>query len=46
MKYHLYHVLRVIVVFLLKVIYGIKIVNKNNIPKEGPIILVGNHKHN
>ena len=45
MKYRLYHVLRVIVVFLLKVIYGIKIVNKNNIPKDGPVILVGNHKH-
>ena len=45
MKYRLYKVLRVIVVFLLKMIYGIKIVNKDNIPKTGPVILVGNHKH-
>lgn len=46
MKYRLYHVLRPIVVFLLKMIYRIKVVNKDNIPKEGPVILVGNHKHN
>ncbi len=46
MKYRLYRVLRPITVFLLKVFYGIKVVNKNNIPKEGPVILVGNHKHN
>ncbi len=46
MNNRLYRVLRPIVVFLLKVIYGIKVVNKNNIPKEGPVILVGNHKHN
>ena len=46
MKYRLYKVLRPITVFLLKVLYGIKVVNKNNIPKEGPVILVGNHKHN
>lgn len=46
MKYRLYKILRPIVVFLLKVIYGIKVINKENIPKEGPVILVGNHKHN
>ncbi len=46
MKYRLYRILRPIFVFLLKLIYGIKVVNKNNIPKSGPVILVGNHKHN
>ena len=46
MKYRLYRILRPILVFLLKVFYGLKIVNKDYIPKEGPIILVGNHKHN
>ena len=46
MKYRLYRLLRPIVVFLLKVIYRIKVVNKEYIPKTGPIILVGNHKHN
>ena len=46
MNNKLYHILKPIVVFLLKFIYGIKVVNKNNIPKEGPVVLVGNHKHN
>lgn len=46
MKHRLYRLLRPIAVFLLKVIYRIKIVNKEYIPKDGPIILVGNHKHN
>jgi 1-acyl-sn-glycerol-3-phosphate acyltransferase len=46
MKYRLYYILRPIVVFLLKFIYRIKIVNKDYIPKTGPVILVGNHKHN
>ncbi len=46
MKYSLYYILRPIVVFLLKFIYRIKIVNKDYIPKTGPVILVGNHKHN
>ncbi len=46
MKYRLYHILRPIVVFLLKVIYRIEIVNKDYFPKNGPVILVGNHKHN
>lgn len=43
--YKLYRVLRPIVVFLLKFIYRIKVINKEYIPKEGPFILVGNHKH-
>ena len=42
----LYRVSRPIVVFLLKIIYHIKVVNKDNIPKEGAFIFVGNHKHN
>ena len=46
MNSRLYRVLRPIVVFLLKVIYRIKVINKENIPKEGAFILVGNHKHN
>ncbi len=46
MNYRLYRVLRPIVVFLLKFIYRIKVVNKEYVPKEGPIIFVGNHKHN
>ena len=46
MKYRLYHILRPIAVFLLKLIYRIKIVNKEYIPKSGPILFVGNHKHN
>ena len=46
MKYRLYRVLRPIFVFLLKLIYGLKVINKDNIPKTGPVILVGNHKHN
>ena len=46
MKYRLYCILRPIAVFLLKVIYGIKIINKDNIPKEGAFIFAGNHKHN
>ena len=46
MNSRLYRILRPIAVFLLKAIYRIKIVDKENIPKEGPFILVGNHKHN
>ena len=46
MKYRLYRVLRPIAVFLLKLLYQIKVVNKENIPKTGSFILVGNHQHN
>ena len=45
MKCRLYKVLRPIAVFLLKIIYRIKVINKDNIP-DGPFIFVGNHKHN
>ena len=40
----LYRVLQPIVAFLLKVVYQPKIINKKIIPKEGSIILAGNHK--
>jgi len=46
MNSRLYPILRPIAIFLLKGIYRIKIVNRNYIPKDGPIIFVGNHKHN
>ncbi len=46
MNAKLFRILRPIAVFLLKVFYRIEIINKENIPKEGPMIFVGNHKHN
>ena len=46
MNASLFRILRPIAVFLLKIVYRIEIVNKDNIPKDGPIIFVGNHKHN
>ena len=46
MNSKLFPVLRPIAVFLLKVLYRIEIVNKENIPKDGAILFVGNHKHN
>ena len=46
MNSRLYRILRPIAVFLLKIIYRINVVNKDNIPTSGPIIFVGNHKHN
>lgn len=45
MNCRLYRILGPIAVFLLKRIYRIKVVNKEYIP-DGPIIFVGNHKHN
>ena len=46
MNSRLYCMLRPIVIFLFKRIYRIKVINNSNIPKDGPIIFVGNHKHN
>ena len=43
--YRLYRLLRPIVVFLLKFIYRIKVIDRDNIPNDGPILFVGNHKH-
>ena len=42
----LYKILRPFVIFLLKLIYRIKVINKDVIPKSGSILFVGNHKHN
>ncbi len=46
MKCRLFRILRPIAVFFLRILYRIEIINKDNIPKEGPFIFVGNHKHN
>ena len=46
MKCRLYSLLRPIAVFLLKLIYRIELVNKEYIPNNGPVLFVGNHKHN
>lgn len=42
----LYKVLRPVAKVLLKVLYRPKIIGKENIPKEGRIVLAGNHMHN
>ena len=46
MNCRLYRILRPVAVFFLKLIYRIEIINIDNIPKTGPILFVGNHKHN
>lgn len=40
-----YKILRVILSPIFKLWYNPKIINKKAIPKNGPIIIVGNHKH-
>ena len=45
MKYPVYRFFRPIIIFLMHLLFHIKVVNKDNIPK-APYILVGNHKHN
>ena len=42
----LYKILRPIVKFLVKILYRPTIIGKGNIPKEGRIILAGNHTNN
>lgn len=42
----LYKVVRPIIIFLFKTIYRVEIVNKENIPKSGRVVVAGNHKHN
>ena len=42
-KYYLYYFLRAIYIVLLKILYHPKVIGKENIPKEGPCILAGNH---
>ena len=44
-KFFMYHVYRVVLGFIFKLYYNPKIINKSAIPKDGPIIIVGNHKH-
>lgn len=46
MKYPLYRFLRGLIVFFMKAFYRVEYINKDNIPKEGPFILAGNHKNN
>lgn len=41
----LYKVGRLILGPIFKLYYNPKIIGKENIPKEGPILIVGNHKH-
>ena len=40
-----YKIFRTILGFIYKVYYNPKIIGKENIPKEGPIIIAANHKH-
>lgn len=42
----LYKVTRPLISFLVKVLYRPKIIGKENIPKDGKVILAGNHTHN
>ena len=41
----LYKTLKIIYSSLVKILYRPKVYGKQNIPEEGPIILVGNHRH-
>ncbi|MBE6139679.1 MAG: 1-acyl-sn-glycerol-3-phosphate acyltransferase [Firmicutes bacterium] len=41
----LYRICKVVLGFIFKLYYNPKIVGKENIPKEGPIIVAGNHVH-
>lgn len=46
MRVPLYRFLRPIITFFMRLIFRVKYINKHNIPKKGPYILVGNHKSN
>ena len=46
MKYPLYRFLRPIIKVLMKLVFRLEVVNKNNLPKRGPYILAGNHTSN
>ena len=41
----IYAMVKPIYVVLLKVLFHPKVIGKENIPKEGPLIFAGNHKH-
>ena len=40
-----YRILKPILAPIFKLYYNPKVIGKENIPKEGPILIVGNHKH-
>ena len=40
-----YNIIKPIYTILLKIIFRPQVVGKENIPKEGPLIFAGNHKH-
>ena len=48
MKEKIREILKVILLFIvylyIKVVYRLKVVGRNNIPKDGPIIFCGNHR--
>lgn len=44
-KMYAYRLLRPVLGMIFKLYYSPKIIGKENIPKEGPILIVGNHKH-
>ena len=41
----IYNLIKPIYTILLKIIFRPKVIGKENIPKEGPLIFAGNHKH-
>ena len=41
----LYKTLKIIYSSIIKILYRPKVYGKQNIPPEGPIIFVGNHRH-
>jgi len=45
MKNRLYDVIKVPVIFIIKLLYSPKVVNKEKIPVEGPVILAANHRY-
>ena len=42
----IYRIIRYPVIWILKLIYRVEVINKKNIPATGPIIVACNHKHN
>jgi len=42
----LYRIIRYPVIWILRLIYRVQIINKKNIPKTGPVIIASNHNHN
>ena len=40
-----YHIIKPIYTILIKIIFRPKVIGKENIPKDGPLIFAGNHKH-